>query len=97
MLLRAVAVCLFAGLLAGGSEPDGAGLQPGSLDGRVENGRPELRNRSDWQVHECNEDFYLLRESGCIDCEKPFQYLIVGQDKALLEDTGAGEVQTAPS
>jgi glyoxylase-like metal-dependent hydrolase (beta-lactamase superfamily II) len=50
----------------------------------------------DWEVHEYNEDFYILRESGCIHFEKPFLYLIFGEDKALLEDTGAGEVQTAP-
>jgi glyoxylase-like metal-dependent hydrolase (beta-lactamase superfamily II) len=40
--------------------------------------------------------FYILRESGCIHFEKPFLYLIFGQDKALLEDTGAGQVKTAP-
>src|SRR5205814_10338768 len=40
------------------------------------------------QVHEYNEDFYILRESGCINAEKPFLYLIFGEDKALLEDTG---------
>jgi glyoxylase-like metal-dependent hydrolase (beta-lactamase superfamily II) len=47
-------------------------------------------------VHEYNEDFYILRESGCVHFEKPFLYLIFGRDKALLEDTGAGQVQTAP-
>jgi len=50
----------------------------------------------DWQVHEYNSDFYILRESGCINYEKPFLYLIFGERFALLEDTGAGEVQTAP-
>ena len=96
MLQRAVVVCLFAGLLASGSEPDGAGLQPGSLDEPWKTGGPNCVTVPDWQVHEYNEDFYILRESGCIDYEKPFLYLIFGQDKALLEDTGAGEVQTAP-
>jgi hydroxyacylglutathione hydrolase len=42
----------------------------------------------DWQVKEYNEDFYVLRESGCVNPEKPFLYLIFGEDKALLEDTG---------
>src|SRR5262249_54887205 len=51
----------------------------------------------DWQVHEYNEDFYILRESGCTNAEKPFLYLIFGNEKALLEDTGAGRgVQTEP-
>ena len=47
-------------------------------------------------MHEYNEDFYILRESGCIHYEKPFLYLMFGEKQALLEDTGAGEVQTAP-
>jgi len=50
----------------------------------------------DWVVHEYNDDFYILRESGCIHYEKPFLYLVFGERRALLEDTGAGEVQTAP-
>jgi glyoxylase-like metal-dependent hydrolase (beta-lactamase superfamily II) len=50
----------------------------------------------DWQVNEYNQDFYILRESGCINYEKPFLYLIFGEHYALLEDTGAGNVQTAP-
>jgi len=78
------------------SEPDGAGLQPGKLPAKWMTGGPNCVTVPDWQVHEYNEDFYILRESGCIHYEKPFLYLIFGEDKALLEDTGAGEVQTAP-
>ena len=48
-----------------------------------------------WQVHEYNPNFFILRESGCIHYEKPFLYLIFGKDKALLEDTGAGQMDTA--
>jgi hypothetical protein len=88
---------VFAGLLEGGSEPDGARLRPGTPDAPWKTGGPNCVTVPEWQVHEYNEDFYILRESGCIDYEKPFLYLIFGQDKALLEDTGAGEVQTAPS
>jgi glyoxylase-like metal-dependent hydrolase (beta-lactamase superfamily II) len=46
-------------------------------------------------VHAYNEDFYVIRESGCINYEKPFLYLILGDSRALLEDTGAGPVHTA--
>jgi len=50
----------------------------------------------DWQVHQYNPTFYILRESGCTNYEKPFLYLIFGRDKALLVDTGAGNtVDTA--
>jgi glyoxylase-like metal-dependent hydrolase (beta-lactamase superfamily II) len=44
----------------------------------------------DWQVHEYNADFYIIRESGCTDAEKPFLYLLFGKDRAMLVDTGAG-------
>lgn len=57
-------------------------------------GRSQLRHRSRL-ANEYNEDFHIIRESGCIHFEKPFLYLIFGQNEALLEDMGAGEVQTA--
>jgi len=87
---------IFAGAILA-SEPDGAGLQPGVVPGAWKTGGPDCVAVPDWQVHEYNEDFYILRESGCTNYEKPFLYLIFGQEKALLEDTGAGRtVQTAP-
>jgi hydroxyacylglutathione hydrolase len=96
MLRRVAVVCFLAAAVAMGSEPDGAGLQPGTLPPSWKTGGPNCATMPDWQVHEYNEDFYILRESGCIDSEKPFLYLIFGQDEALLEDTGAGDVQTGP-
>ena len=74
----------------------GSGLEPGSLPILWLTGGPNCVSVPDWQVHEYNEDFYILRESGCIHYEKPFLYLMFGEKQALLEDTGAGEVQTAP-
>jgi hydroxyacylglutathione hydrolase len=56
---------------------------------------PDCHGVPAWQVHEYNPDFFILRESGCIHYEKPFLYLIFGEDRALLEDTGAGQVDTA--
>src|SRR6185503_6067695 len=64
------------------------GLVPGSLAEPWLTGGPNCVAVPDWQVHEYNEDFYILRESGCINAEKPFLYLIFGEEKALLEDTG---------
>jgi hydroxyacylglutathione hydrolase len=89
-------LCLTAAALAFASEPDGAGLQPGALPHAFRTGGPNCVAIPDWQAHPYNEDFYILRESGCIDAEKPFLYLIFGNDKALLEDTGVGKVQVAP-
>jgi len=80
----------------GAATTGGVGLQPGSLPAGWRSGGPSCVTVPDWQVHEYNEDFYILRESGCIHFEKPFLYLIFGAQHALLEDTGAGDVQTAP-
>ena len=65
-----------------------AELKPGSLAEPWLTGGPNCLTVPDWQVHEYNEDFYILRQSGCINPEKPFLYLIFGENKALLEDTG---------
>src|SRR6202023_1243143 len=92
--IAAVCAILASGLRA--SEADGAGLQPGVLPSTWTTGGPNCVTLPDWQVHEYNEDFYILRESGCIGAEKPFLYLIFGKQKGLLEDTGVGKVQVAP-
>lgn len=44
-----------------------------------------------FQVHQYEPNFYILRESGCSNYEKPFVFLLFGKDKALLLDTGAGK------
>ena len=41
------------------------------------------------QVHEYNRNFYILRQSKCDTFEAPFMYLIFGDEKALLMDTGS--------
>src|SRR5438270_11659704 len=87
---RAANVQLPAKVQAG----DGMGLRPGVVPAGWKSGGPNCLAVPDWQVQEYNEDFYILRESGCINPEKPFLYLIFGEDKALLEDTGV--VRTTP-
>ena len=76
-------------------QPDGAGVRAGTLPVRWITGGPNCVEVPDWQVHEYNEDFYILRESGCTNYEKPFLYLIFGKDRVMLEDTGAGKPETA--
>ena len=76
-------------------EPDGGGVRAGTLPDHWRTGGPNCIEVPDWQVHQYNEDFYILRESGCTNYEKPFLYLIFGQDRAMLEDTGAGKPETA--
>ena len=79
----------FMGSAASMAAPkDQAGLIAGDLSEAWRTGGPNCVTVPDWQVHEYNEDFYILRESGCVDAEKPFLYLIFGDKAALLEDTG---------
>ena len=94
--MKTLATLLIFAACALASQNDRAGLKPGTLAEPWLTGGPNCLTVPDWQVHEYNDDFYILRESGCIHFEKPFLYLLFGQEKALLEDTGAGEVQTAP-
>lgn len=77
--------------LAQAPQPDGAGVRPGTLPAKWITGGPDCAEVPDWQVHAYNEDLYILRESGCTNYEKPFLYLIFGNDRVLLEDTGAGK------
>lgn len=69
---------------------DGLGLEPGVVPTGWRTGGPDCVTVPSWQIKEYNEDFYILRQSGCINPEKPFLFLIFGENKALLEDTGVG-------
>ena len=51
----------------------------------------------EWQVHEYNPNFFILRQSPCTDYEKPFIFLIFGKDKALLMDTGSRNGDLVPT
>jgi glyoxylase-like metal-dependent hydrolase (beta-lactamase superfamily II) len=41
------------------------------------------------QVMQYNEDTFILRQNVCVHWEAPFTYLLFGNDRALLIDTGA--------
>jgi hydroxyacylglutathione hydrolase len=68
---------------------DGGTVERGVLPDRWLTGGPKCMEMPEWQVHEYNPDLYLLRQSGCTDFEKPFIFLIFGEDKALLLDSGS--------
>lgn len=88
---------LFAGgsyLVAQTSAPP-AGIEPGTLPKSWITGGPNCMEVPAWQIHEYNPTFYILRESGCTNYEKPFLYLILGSERALLVDTGAGDSDAA--
>ncbi len=46
------------------------------------------------QVQQYGENTYILRQSQCSNFEGPFVFLLFGQDKVLLLDTGATGAQT---
>jgi len=70
-------------------------VRGGQLPQKWITGGPNCVEVPDWQVHEYNEDFFIIRESGCTDFEKPFLFLFFGRDRALLEDTGSGPAESA--
>src|SRR6266853_1467717 len=85
-----------AGILRGQApEPKVAGLEPGVFPAHWTTGGPDCSKAPKWQVHAYNADLYILRESGCTNYEKPFLYLLFGKERALLQDTGAGETNVA--
>jgi glyoxylase-like metal-dependent hydrolase (beta-lactamase superfamily II) len=77
------------------TSPPPAEIEPGVLPQTWITGGPNCLEIPAWQIHEYNPTFYILRESGCTNYEKPFLYLIFGGERALLVDTGAGESDAA--
>jgi len=82
-------------LQAQAPQPDGGGVRSGVLPASWRASGPECPAKPEFQVHEYNEDFYILRESGCSNYEKPFLYLLFGKEKVLMLDTGAGKTDVA--
>ena len=77
-------------------QPDGAGLERGTLpESWAESPEGCATRQADFRVHEYDADFYILRQSGCTNYEKPFLYLIFGDGQALLVDTGARGARVA--
>src|SRR5262249_30434508 len=73
MLKRAIVICSLAAVASAQSMP---GLEPGTLPASWLTGGPNCLVLPDWQVHQYNSGFFIIRESGCINYEKPFLYLI---------------------
>ncbi|HEY0799403.1 MAG TPA: MBL fold metallo-hydrolase, partial [Steroidobacteraceae bacterium] len=96
-----IAIMAFAVLSISGQtvaqvpEPDGGGVRRGVLPRSWQASGPECPEKPTFQVQAYNDDFYILRESGCSNYEKPFVFLLFGTDRALLLDTGAGNTDIA--
>lgn len=66
-------------------------LTPGSLAVNWVTGAPDCSRHDEpnLQVHSYSADTYILRQNPCATFEAPFIYLLIGQQQALLLDTGA--------
>jgi glyoxylase-like metal-dependent hydrolase (beta-lactamase superfamily II) len=81
---------------AQGSPPGTHDIRTGTLPSAWNTGGPKCMEMPEWQIHEYNPDLYILRQSGCTDFEKPFVYLLFGNERALLLDTGSRHGNIAP-
>ncbi|CAG6397798.1 MBL fold metallo-hydrolase [Streptomyces cocklensis] len=65
--------------------------RPRGLDVRWIHGSPSAKHNTDpdIQVHEYDEHTVVLRQNMAIDYEAPFLFLLFGNDRAVLVDTGA--------
>lgn len=88
-------LCLTGKATVQTAQQDTAGFRPGLLPKAWLLGGPKCIESPEFQVHEYNEDFYILRQSGCSNYEKPFLYLLFGKESVLLLDTGAGKTGIA--
>ena len=78
-------------------EPNGGTIERGTLPARWYSEDAKCMEIPEWQVHEYNPNFFILRQSPCTDFEKPFVFLFFGKDKALLADTGSRNGNIVPA
>src|SRR5262249_53464706 len=78
-------------------QPDGGSIRAGTLPPRWDTGGPHCGELPEWQIHEYNPDLYILRQSGCTDFEKPFVFLLFGDERAVLLDTGSRRGNLPPT
>jgi hydroxyacylglutathione hydrolase len=55
-------------------------------------GAPNCGTDPQIQIHQYNENTFILRQSICTNFEGPFIYLLFGTQKVLMQDTGASNV-----
>lgn len=67
--------------------------QAGALDVRWIHGSPSAKHNTDpdIQVHRYDEHTVILRQNMAVNYEGPFLFLLFGNDRAVLIDTGATE------
>lgn len=70
---------------------DGGTPRPRTLDVRWIHGSPSAKHNTDpdIQVHGYDEHTFILRQNMAVDYEAPFLFLLFGNTRAVLIDTGA--------
>jgi hydroxyacylglutathione hydrolase len=91
--LRIVAAGILLGAAPLAAQEEG--LAPPVLEGGVlpagwDTLQADCPSARPWRIHRYNPTFVIIRQTGCTHFEKPFLYLIIGANEALLVDTGAG-------
>ncbi len=80
---------------AGDAAPASCRASTGEFPPAWIRGGPDCGSEVAIQIHRYDRDTFILRQSLCTSFEAPFMVLLFGQDRALLEDTGAGGIQIA--
>ena len=57
----------------------------------------ENRGGPAFRAHQYNSSFFIIRQAGWTHFEKPFLYLLIGAEEALLLDTGAPGANLRPA
>lgn len=73
-------------MAASGDAP--AAFVSGTLPAQWKAGN-DCATEPEFEVHAFTSDFYVIRQSKCTTAEAPFVYLLFGDERALLLDTGA--------
>lgn len=94
VLVLAAALAVATTGIALAQTADTVSFRPGTLPRQWDVAGPNCAEVPDFQVVEYNPDLFILRQSGCTHDEKPFLYLLFGDDEALLLDTGAGNAES---
>jgi glyoxylase-like metal-dependent hydrolase (beta-lactamase superfamily II) len=71
------------------SFPDGAGVPDLDVAWIHGSAAAKYNTDPDIQVHACGEHTYILRQNKAVHYEAPFMFLLFGEAKAVLLDTGA--------
>jgi glyoxylase-like metal-dependent hydrolase (beta-lactamase superfamily II) len=78
------------------SQPADGAIERGTLPARWTPEETDCARAPQFQVHEYNPAFIIIRQSGCTNDEKPFLYLLFGTKEALLVDSGAPGAAITP-